>query len=74
MTAGPARGTGATGRQSGTALRHLLEAWPIPDTRVLIREWPNEAVSQDGRIENVPMRGKTGMPGSDRVEERPPKP
>ena len=31
-------------------------AWPIPDTRVLIREWPNEAVSQDGRIENVPMR------------------
>ncbi len=32
------------------------EAWPIPDTRVLIREWPNEAVSQDGRTENVPMR------------------
>ena len=32
------------------------EAWPIPDTRVLIREWPNEAVSQDGRIEDVPMR------------------
>ena len=31
-------------------------AWPIPDTRVLIREWQNEAVSQDGRIENVPMR------------------
>jgi hypothetical protein len=31
-------------------------AWPIPDTRVLIREWANEAVSQDGRIENVPMR------------------
>src|SRR5215469_15040052 len=29
---------------------------PIPDTRVLIREWPNEAVSQDGRIEDVPMR------------------
>jgi hypothetical protein len=32
------------------------EAWPIPDTRVLIREWPDEAVSQDGRIERVPMR------------------
>ena len=32
------------------------EAWPIPDTRVLIREWPDEAVSQDGRIELVPMR------------------
>jgi len=34
----------------------IHEAWPIPDTRVLIREWPNEAVSQDGRIENEPMR------------------
>jgi hypothetical protein len=34
----------------------IHEAWPIPDTRVLIREWPNNAVSQDGRVENVPMR------------------
>jgi hypothetical protein len=34
----------------------IHEAWPIPDTRVLVREWPNEAVSQDCRIENVPMR------------------
>jgi hypothetical protein len=34
----------------------IHQAWPIPDTRVLIREWPNEAVSQDGRIENAPMR------------------
>jgi hypothetical protein len=34
----------------------IHEAWPIPDTRVLIREWPDEAVSQDGRIESVPMR------------------
>jgi hypothetical protein len=34
----------------------IHEAWPIPDTRVLIRAWPNEAVSQDGRIEHVPMR------------------
>jgi phenylpyruvate tautomerase PptA (4-oxalocrotonate tautomerase family) len=32
------------------------EAWPIPDTRVLIRQWPNDAVSQDGRVEDVPMR------------------
>ena len=32
------------------------EAWPIPDTRVLIREWPNQTVSQDGQIEDVPMR------------------
>jgi hypothetical protein len=109
MTAGPVRVTSATGRRSGTVLRHPLEAaarsppfhhhvrgagdqerrktmpvayvdiptgvndgakkkifqelyeeihqaWPIPDTRVLIREWPNEAVSQDGRIENVRLR------------------
>jgi phenylpyruvate tautomerase PptA (4-oxalocrotonate tautomerase family) len=34
----------------------IHKAWPIPDTRVLLREWPNQAVSQDGRIENVPMR------------------
>jgi phenylpyruvate tautomerase PptA (4-oxalocrotonate tautomerase family) len=34
----------------------IHEAWPIPDTRVMIREWPNLAVSLDGRIENVPMR------------------
>ena len=32
------------------------EAWPIPDTRVLIKEWPNEAASQDGWIEHEPMR------------------
>jgi hypothetical protein len=25
----------------------IHEAWPIPDTPILIREWPNEAVSQD---------------------------
>jgi len=34
----------------------IHEAWPIPDTRVLLREWTDEAVSQDGRIERVPMR------------------
>ena len=34
----------------------IHEAWPIPDTRVLIREWADEAVSQDGRVELVPMR------------------
>jgi len=34
----------------------IHEAYPIPDTRVLIREWPYETVSQDGRIENGPMR------------------
>jgi len=34
----------------------IHQAWPIPDTRVLITEWPNEAVSQDGQTGNVPMR------------------
>jgi len=34
----------------------IHQAWPIPDTRVLIREWTDEAVSQDGGIERVPMR------------------
>ena len=34
----------------------IHEAWPIPDTRVLLREWADKAVSQDGRIERVPMR------------------
>jgi hypothetical protein len=34
----------------------IHEAWPIPDTRVLIREWRTEAVSQDGRVEDMPMR------------------
>ena len=49
---------------SGDARKKIFEeiyvaihvAWPIPDTRVLLREWGNEAVSQDGRIENVAMR------------------
>jgi hypothetical protein len=47
----------------------IHEAWPIPDTRVLIREWPDETVSQDGRIERVPMRPICTLavpPGSDR--------
>ena len=34
----------------------IHDAWPIPATRVLLRERPDEAVSQDGRIELVPMR------------------
>ena len=34
----------------------IHQAWPIPDTRILIREWPAESVSQDGRIETAPMR------------------
>jgi phenylpyruvate tautomerase PptA (4-oxalocrotonate tautomerase family) len=34
----------------------MHEAWPIPDTRVLIREWPAASVSQDGQIDDTPMR------------------
>jgi hypothetical protein len=34
----------------------IHETWQIPDTRVLLRDWANQAVSLDGEIENVPMR------------------
>lgn len=34
----------------------IHEAWPIPDTRILMREWPAGSVSQDGRIDTAPMR------------------
>jgi hypothetical protein len=34
----------------------IEEAWPIGDTRILLREWPYQSVSQDGRIEERPMR------------------
>jgi hypothetical protein len=47
---------GATKKIFQELYEEIHQAWPIPDTRVLIREWPDEAVSQDGRIENVPMR------------------
>ena len=47
---------GATKKIFQELYEELHQAWPIPDTRVLIREWPDEAVSQDGRIQNVPMR------------------
>jgi hypothetical protein len=51
---------GVTDSSKSKIFRELYEAihqaWPIPDTRVLIREWADEAVSQDGRIERVPMR------------------
>ena len=52
--------TGVNDRGKEKIFKELYEAihkaWPIPDTRVLLREWPDEAVSQDGRIELVPMR------------------
>jgi hypothetical protein len=47
---------GAKKKIFGELYEAIHEAWPIPDTRVLIREWPDAAVSQDGRIELVPMR------------------
>jgi phenylpyruvate tautomerase PptA (4-oxalocrotonate tautomerase family) len=34
----------------------IHDTWPIPDTRILLREWPDETVSQDGRMERTPMR------------------
>jgi hypothetical protein len=34
----------------------IHEAWPIPDTRILVREWPAGSVSQDGRFDAAPMR------------------
>lgn len=34
----------------------IHEAWPIPDTRILVREWPADSVSQDGRMDEAPMR------------------
>jgi hypothetical protein len=47
---------GAKNRMFYELYEAIHQAWPIPDTRVLMREWPNEAVSQDGRVENVAMR------------------
>ena len=34
----------------------IHEAYPIPDTRVLIRDWRPDSVSQDGKIDRQPMR------------------
>jgi phenylpyruvate tautomerase PptA (4-oxalocrotonate tautomerase family) len=34
----------------------IHEAYPIPDTRILLREWPLENVSQDGRLDSEPAR------------------
>lgn len=34
----------------------IHEAYPIPDTRILLREWPNDKVSQDGRLDSEPLR------------------
>lgn len=35
----------------------LHEAWPFPDdTRIFIREWPLDSVSQNGRLGSEPAR------------------
>ena len=34
----------------------LDEAYHIPDTRIFIREWPPENVSQDGRLDSQPAK------------------
>jgi len=34
----------------------LDEAYHIPDTRIFIREWPLENVSQDGRLDSQPAK------------------
>jgi hypothetical protein len=34
----------------------IHEAWPIPDSRILVREWTPQSVSQDGQITTAPMR------------------
>ena len=32
----------------------LDEAYRVPDTRIFLREWPLEQVSQDGRLDSAP--------------------
>lgn len=34
----------------------LDEAYRVPDTRIFIREWPPENVSQDGRLDTAPPK------------------
>ena len=34
----------------------LDEAYPVPDTRIFLREWPLEDVSQDGRLDSAPAK------------------
>jgi phenylpyruvate tautomerase PptA (4-oxalocrotonate tautomerase family) len=34
----------------------LDEAYHIPDTRIFIREWPLDNVSQDGRLDSQPAK------------------
>lgn len=34
----------------------LDEAYRVPDTRIFLREWPRESVSQDGRLDGEPTK------------------
>jgi hypothetical protein len=34
----------------------LDDAYRVPDTRIFLREWPLENVSQDGRLDSEPAR------------------
>jgi phenylpyruvate tautomerase PptA (4-oxalocrotonate tautomerase family) len=34
----------------------LDEAYRVPDTRIFLREWPAESVSQDGRLDSEPAK------------------
>jgi phenylpyruvate tautomerase PptA (4-oxalocrotonate tautomerase family) len=34
----------------------LDEAYRVPDTRIFLREWPLETVSQDGRLDSEPAK------------------
>src|SRR5262249_22428306 len=34
----------------------LDEAYRVPDTRIFLREWPLENVSQDGRLDSAPAK------------------
>ena len=34
----------------------LDEAYRVPDTRIFLREWPLEQVSQDGRLDSAPAK------------------
>ena len=34
----------------------LDEAYHVPDTRIFVREWPPENVSQDGRLDSEPAK------------------
>jgi phenylpyruvate tautomerase PptA (4-oxalocrotonate tautomerase family) len=43
------------------AVFEVHDAYPIPDTRILLREWPLENVSQDGRLDSELLRPICGL-------------